>query len=219
MPIPASVLNPPFHVVRLNHVQLTVKDLAASKAFWADTVSLQVSDETPDRLYFPAMEERGHHCVVLEKGSEPKANVLGFNVFSEDDLDKAHRFFRARGLPVRFVEERFQDQTLRTVDPMGVPLEFYFRMSKLPSVHQKYDLYKGVKPLRIDHFNCFSDDVMRPSPSIQSWVSERRSTPRTRTQPGSGQPGCTERAAYSIWLSGMGSGLACTTWRFGCRHP
>lgn len=159
MPVPQPVLNPPFQVVRLNHVVLSVSDLAASRAFWSDTLGLQVTDESESRLYMRAMEERGHHCIVLEKGESPVAKVLGLKVFSEEDLDRAHHFFRANGLPARFVEEPFQGRTLRTVDPLGVPLEFYFSMDKLPSVHQKYALYKGVKPLRIDHFNCFSDDV------------------------------------------------------------
>ena len=159
MPIPRSVLHPPFHVVRLNHVVLTVTDLSAARAFWADTLGLQVTGETEERLYFRAMEERGHHCVVLQKGAAPVANLLGFKVFSEEDLDRAHTFFKGRGLPVAWVEEPFQGRTLRTADPLGVPLEFYFSMEKLPSVHQTYALYKGVKPLRIDHFNCFSDDV------------------------------------------------------------
>ncbi len=48
---------------------------------------------------------------------------------------------------------------MRTRDPLGIPLEFYCRMERLPPIHQKYALYKGVKPLRIDHFNCFSPDV------------------------------------------------------------
>ena len=32
-------------------------------------------------------------------------------------------------------------------------------MDRLPAIHQQYALYRGVKPLRIDHFNCFSPDV------------------------------------------------------------
>ena len=159
MPVPPAVLDPPFHVVRLNHVLLTVTDLPAARAFWADTLGLQVTAETPGRVYLRAMEERGHHCVVLQAGPEPAANRLGFKVFSEEDLDRARDFFAARGLPAEFVAEPFQGRTLRTVDPQGVPLEFYFQMDRLPSVHQSYALYKGVKPLRIDHFNCFSDDV------------------------------------------------------------
>ncbi|GJD49149.1 Manganese-dependent 2,3-dihydroxybiphenyl 1,2-dioxygenase [Methylobacterium crusticola] len=159
MPIPAPVLAPPFHVVRLNHVVLTVTDLAAARAFWSDTLGLQVTGESEDRLYLRAMEERGHHCVVLERGGAPGARVLGFKVYAEEDLDRAEAFFRARGLPAAFAEVPHQGRTLRTSDPLGVPLEFYFAMEKLPSIHQAYALYRGVKPLRIDHFNCFSDDV------------------------------------------------------------
>jgi catechol 2,3-dioxygenase len=157
--LPKFVLNPPFHVVRLNHVVLTVRDLAAAKAFWAGTLGLQVTGETKERLYLRAMEERGHHCVVLQKADEPVAKVLGFKVYSEEDLDKAKLFFQSKGLRAEFVEEAHQGRTLRTTDPLGIPLEFYFEMEKLPPIHQKYSLYKGVKPLRIDHFNCFSDNV------------------------------------------------------------
>ncbi|NNM71181.1 3,4-dihydroxyphenylacetate 2,3-dioxygenase [Enterovirga aerilata] len=159
MPIPAPVLYPPFQVVRLNHIVLSVSDLSRSRAFWADTLGLQVTGEADDRLYLRAMEERGHHCVVLERGEEPRARVLGFKVYAEEDLDRARHFFRARGLPAEFVEAPHQGRTLRCKDPLGVPLEFYFAMEKLPSIHQRYALYRGVKPLRIDHFNCFSDDV------------------------------------------------------------
>ena len=159
MPVPAPVLYPPFNVVRLNHVVLTVSDLARARAFWGETMGLQVTEQTAERLHFRAMEERGHHCVVLQLGDAPEANRLGFKVFSEDDLDRAQRFFATQGLPVAWAEVPFQGRTLRTRDPLGTPLEFYFRMDKLPSVHQSYALYKGVKPLRIDHFNCFSPDV------------------------------------------------------------
>jgi catechol 2,3-dioxygenase len=40
-----------------------------------------------------------------------------------------------------------------------MPIEFYFQMERLEPIHQKYALYKGVKPLRIDHFNCFVPNV------------------------------------------------------------
>ena len=159
MPIPAPVLHPPFNIVRLNHIVLTVTDIARAKAFWGDTLGLQVTSESAERITLRAMEERGHHCVVLQKGDAPAANVLGFKVFSEGDLESAWHFFANRGLPAQWVEVPHQGRTLRACDPQGVPLEFYFSMEKLPAIHQKYALYKGVKPLRIDHFNCFSDDV------------------------------------------------------------
>ncbi len=70
MPIPAPNLYPPFNIVRLSHVELAVTDLAASRAFYVDTLGLQVTDEDDETLYLRAMEERGHHCLVLRKGPE-----------------------------------------------------------------------------------------------------------------------------------------------------
>jgi catechol 2,3-dioxygenase len=159
MAIPAPVLNPPFNIVRLSHVVYTAPDLKRSRGFYVDLIGLQVTGETSDALFLRAVEERGHHSVVLHRGDKAAVEVLGFKVFSEDDLDRAAAFFKAKGLPVDWVEVPFQGRTLRTVDPQGIPLEFYQRMERLPPIHQAYQLYRGVKALRIDHFNCFSDDV------------------------------------------------------------
>lgn len=159
MPIPTPNLYPDFNIVRLSHVELTVKDLAKSRAFYADTLGLQVTHEDSDVVMLRALEERGHHCMVLKRGDEPTVDHLGFKLFSEEDLDRAEHFFRTKGLSVDWVERPFQSRTLRTCDPFGVPLEFYVRMDRLPPIHQKYALYHGVKPLRIDHFNCFTTDV------------------------------------------------------------
>ena len=159
MPVPAPVLYPPFNIVRLSHVEYGVTDLAASRAFYVDTLGLQVTHEDSDGIYLRAMEERGHHCIALRKSDAACARVLGFKLYDEPDLERAEAFFRAKGLPVAWVERPFMGRTLRTCDPFGVPLEFYVRMDRLPPIHQKYALYKGVKPLRIDHFNMFASDV------------------------------------------------------------
>ena len=159
MPVPAYNLYPDFNVVRLSHVELVVTDLDASRAFYETTLGLQVTDETRDTVYMRAMEERGHHCIILTRGDTAQVNVMGFKVFSEDDLDKAEAWFTARGRPTAWVERPYQGRTLRTSDNLGMPLEFYHRMDRLPHIHQQYALYRGVKPLRIDHFNCFSTNV------------------------------------------------------------
>ena len=78
MPVPAPNLHPPFNVVRLSHVELTVRDIAASRAFYVDTLGLQVSAETDDFLYLRAMEERGHHSIVLRKADRAEAGALAF---------------------------------------------------------------------------------------------------------------------------------------------
>jgi catechol 2,3-dioxygenase len=159
MPVPASNLYPDFNVVRLSHVEFVVRDLEASKAFYHDTLGLQITHDDGERVCLRALEERNHHCIVLRKGEEPVAGHLGFKLYSEEDLDRAEHFFRTRGLPTQWVERPHQGRTLHTADPFGVPLEFYHKMETLPAIHQQYKLYRGVRPLRIDHFNCFSTDV------------------------------------------------------------
>ena len=162
MPIPKPQLYPPFNIVRLSHVEFLVSDLAKSRAFYVDTLGLQVTDETGDVIYLRALEERGHHCIVLRKavdGNAGEARHLGFKVYDEEDLGRAESFFKSRELPVEWVERPYQGKTFQTRDPHGVPLEFYCKMDRLPPIHQRYELYHGVRPLRIDHFNCFSPNV------------------------------------------------------------
>lgn len=159
MPIPAPNLYPPFNILRLSHVEYTVTDLAASRAFYVDTLGLQVTFEDDQRIYLRAMEERGHHCIVLVQADKPTVSVLGFKLFDAPDLDKAAEFFASRDLPVAWVDRPHMGRCLRTRDPWGIPLEFYVEMDRLEPIHQKYKLYNGVKPLRIDHFNMFSADV------------------------------------------------------------
>jgi catechol 2,3-dioxygenase len=159
MPVPKINLYPPFNIVRISHIELIVTDLAASRAFYADTLGLLISEESSSHICLRALEERGHHCVVLRKGKTASAGATSFKVFDEGDLDTAKAHFDARKLPTSWVERPHQGRTLSTCDDQGMPLEFYARMDRLPMVHQKYALYRGVKPLRIDHVNCFSADV------------------------------------------------------------
>ena len=81
MPIPDPTLYPPFNIVRLSHVELGVTDLAASRDFYVDTLGLQVTDEDGEAIYLRAMEERGHHCMILRKGAEARAGALSFKVY------------------------------------------------------------------------------------------------------------------------------------------
>lgn len=159
MPIPAHNLYPPFNIVRLSHIELNVTDLGWSRAFYVDMLGLQVSHEEPGRIYLRALEERGHHCVILKQADAASVGVLGFKLWDAPDLDKAEAWFRAKGLPTAWIERPFMGRVLRTQDLMGIPLEFYVQMDRLPPIHQQYKLYHGVKPLRIDHFNMFSPDV------------------------------------------------------------
>ena len=159
MPVPAPVLYPPFNIVRLSHVEYRVTDLAASPKFYVEILGLQVTEEDNTHIYLRAMEERGHHCIVLVQADTAEVGVLGFKLYDAPDLEKAAAFFADKGRPVDWVERPHMGRTLRTRDPWGIPLEFYVKMERMAPIHQEYRLYNGVKPLRIDHFNMFSADV------------------------------------------------------------
>ena len=67
MPIRKPIFDPPFNVVRASHLELGVRDLASSRAFYVDCLGLLVSDETADALYLRGVEERNHHSLVLRR--------------------------------------------------------------------------------------------------------------------------------------------------------
>ena len=159
MPIREPKECPPFHIVRVSHVELGVRDLAAARAFYVDCLGLLVTEATADALYLRGLEERNHHSIVLRKAREPRAEALGFKVASEEDLDRAAFWFGRNNLPTSFPELPYQGRTLRTADVHGVPVDFYFHMDQVERMLQHYAAYKGARIQRIDHVNCFSPDV------------------------------------------------------------
>lgn len=159
MPIHNPVLSPPFTIVRASHVEFGVRDLAASRAFYVDCLGYLVTAETEDALYLRALEERNHHSIVLHRTEEPAARALGFKVASEEDIDRAAFWFARKELPISYPNVPFQGRTLRTADPHGMPLEFYFKMEQTESMLQRYAAYQGARIQRIDHINCFTPDV------------------------------------------------------------
>ncbi len=161
MPIRPPVFDPPFAIVRASHVEFGVRDLSRSRAFYVDCLGYLVTEETKDALYLRAVEERNHHSIVLRRADAPVAQALGFKVASEDDLDRAAVWFGKQGLPAAFVEVEYQGRTLRAADPLGMPLDFYFKMDQAELMLRKYAAYRGARIQRIDHINCFTPDVQR----------------------------------------------------------
>jgi catechol 2,3-dioxygenase len=159
MPVPKHVFEPPFNIVRSSYVTLGVADLARAKAFYADPLGLHVEDETGDTIHLRGLEERQHHSLVLRASQRAIAYPPGFKVGSEEDLDRAARYFKAKGLAHAFVERAYQGRTLQATDPLGMPIELCFEMEKREPLLQKYAYYKGVQPQRLDHFNVFAPDV------------------------------------------------------------
>ena len=109
MPVPVPNLHPDFNTIRLSHVCLNVKNLNDSKTFYTDIVGLQVTDESDRHVYLRAMEERGHHCIILQKSDQPgTVEVMGFKTFEEMDLDKAETYFKGKGSPTSWVNRPYQ---------------------------------------------------------------------------------------------------------------
>jgi catechol 2,3-dioxygenase len=159
MPIGPSNPRPPFNVVRCSYAELGVADLARSREFYAAGLGLLEREETGGSLYLHGIEERQHHSVVLTEAAEPICRALGYQVGSEDDLDRAEAFFRERGLTAEWAARHGQGRTLRVRDPFGVPLEFYFAMDQGERTLQQYGRYTGAHVMRLDHFNLFAADI------------------------------------------------------------
>jgi catechol 2,3-dioxygenase len=159
MPLRDPVFNPPFNIVRASHAELGVADIARSRAYYVDCLGYIVSNEDKDALYLRGVEERNHHSLVIRKSSDISVPAIGFKVGAEEDLDKAAAWLEARKLAVSWPKLPFQGRTLRFHDPVGMPVDLYYKMDRVPSMLQKYAAYKGARIQRIDHINCFTPDV------------------------------------------------------------
>ncbi len=159
MPIPRHITQPPFNIVRASHIALGVTDLGRSRAFYEETLGLHVEEATSDTLYLRGMEERQHHSLMLTQSKVPVAHALGFRVGGEEDIDRAEHWARATGLKHAIVERAWQGRTLQFIDPWGLPIEIAASMEMRENLLQRYGLYKGVHPQRLDHFNVFAPDV------------------------------------------------------------
>ncbi|RNA66690.1 3,4-dihydroxyphenylacetate 2,3-dioxygenase [Alteribacter keqinensis] len=151
-----------FNIIRTGRAVLNVKDLERSKAFYVDALGF-IETEADDRhVYLRGLEEHNHHSLLLKKAEEPSVEVIGYKVYDDTDLERLDRLFSQKGLEIRWMERGTQHavgRTLRVQDVSGLPLEFYAEMETVERMLQRYDLYKGARVQRIDHFNCMVRDV------------------------------------------------------------
>ena len=128
MALPQLNFNPPFHIVRVSHTEWSVTDIPRAKEFYVDTLGYHCQDETQDTLFLRGIEEVNHHSLILTKAEQPVVSRIAFKVASDDDLERAQRFFESIGSDTAWVDRYAQGRTLHTRDPFGVPLEFYAEM-------------------------------------------------------------------------------------------
>jgi catechol 2,3-dioxygenase len=157
--IPHPVYKPRFSITRASHVVHRVRDLPASRHFYADLLGLAVSDENPTTVWLRGMEEGCHHSFVLKAAGSPGCERVGLRVLTEEDLDLAHAHFKPAGFPVAWAEIAHQGRTLHTNDPAGTPLEFCATMETRERLFHHVEAYKGAAAQRLDHFQILTPNV------------------------------------------------------------
>lgn len=151
-----------FNIIRCARAILHVTDLAASRKFYVDALGFIETETVDDCMYLRGLEEHSHHSLVLKKTDEPAVEVLSYKVATETDLDMLSEMFIAKDYPLEWFEKGIQyavGRSFRVQDPGGLPLEFFVEMDGAERLLQRYDLYKGARMQRIDHFNCMVTDV------------------------------------------------------------
>ena len=151
-----------FNIIRCARAVLHVTDLAVSREFYVDALGFIETEADSEHIYLRGLEEHSHHSLVLKKADKPIVEVLGYKVSSNEDLQAIATLFETKGYQTKWLEKGEQNaigQTLRVQDISGLPLEFFAEMDPVERLLQRYDLYKGARMQRIDHFNCLVPDV------------------------------------------------------------
>ena len=160
-----------FDVTRLSHVVLTSHDLDATRAFYETGLGLEVTSADSQRLCLRAIEETSHHSLMFEKAGEgepPSCRRLGFRMYSDEDLARAHEHFNARGRFAEFVERPHQGLTLQLHDGVGVPVEFCAAMEQRESRMQQCHTHACARLAYLDHAQVACHDVA----GAYQWYSE-----------------------------------------------
>lgn len=182
-----------FNIIRSARAVLHVSDLDASRKFYVDALGF-IETETKDGcIYLRGLEEHTHHSLVLKKAEEPVVEVLSYKVATDADLEALSELFVTNDCPVEWLEKGSQyalGRSFRVQDPAGLPLEFFSEMNHVDRLLQRYDLYKGSRMQRIDHFNCMVTDVGHVSSFYQDQLGFRCSE-YTDTEEGD---------TWAIWL-------------------
>jgi len=146
-----------FSITRLGHAEIRVTDIERARRFYVDLLGFVETEREPGKLYLRGYEERYHHSIVLREAAEPGLSHFAYRVSSGEDLDSLTTLFESKGLRVKRMSagsEKGVGESIRVQDPLGFPVEFYFEMDQVERMLQKFDKYRGAKPMRIDHVNC-----------------------------------------------------------------
>ena len=162
-PIPTPTATPP-DILRCAYMEIVVTDLAASRAFYVDILGLFVTEESDTEIYLRSFEEFIHHNLVLRLGPVAAVAAFSYRVRSPHDVDLAEGFYRELGCTVQRRAGGFVKgigDSVRVVDPLGFPYEFFYDVDHVERLAWHYELYGAGALVRLDHFNQVTPDVPR----------------------------------------------------------
>ncbi|MEO7122794.1 MAG: 3,4-dihydroxyphenylacetate 2,3-dioxygenase [Lacisediminihabitans sp.] len=158
-------------ILRCAYLDLVVTDLAASRVFYVDVLGLHVTEEDDSAIYLRSTEEFIHHNLVLRQGPIAAVAAFSYRVRSAEDLDKAVAFYSELGCRTERREGGFTKgigDSVRVIDPLGFPYEFFFQTDHVERLSWRYDLHVPGELVRLDHFNQITPDVPRAVNFMQS---------------------------------------------------
>jgi catechol 2,3-dioxygenase len=153
-----------FNILRAARAVVRVTDFKAARDFYVNALGFIETEADDEHIYLRGLEEHVHHSYVLKKSEAPGFEVISYKVREDSDLDKLAFFFEQKGMTTKWLEkgsQRALGRALRVQDVSGIPLEFFCEMETVDRLLQRYDLYKGARMQRIDHFNCMVPDVQK----------------------------------------------------------
>lgn len=150
-------------VVRSCYAELVVTDLERAHWFWVELLGLHVQHREDGVLCLRGSDELTHHNLVLREGPVAALDHIAYRVRTPEDVDRAERYFTAVGSPVRRIPAGEGTpgvgDAVRVVDQLGFPVEFFHDISRAERLIQRYDLKRGARIARLDHFNIVVPDI------------------------------------------------------------
>lgn len=144
----------------LHYVALAVPDLAAERAFFADTWGLVEVGEEGGKIYFAAAGSPHPFVIRLRQDDEKKTDLIGFSADSRGDLDALFEQVKAAG--AKMISEPAPAEgpgggyAFRFFDPDGRAIEVICDTNK----HQHRPLARGEAiPVGLSHVVLHTPDI------------------------------------------------------------
>ena len=123
----------------LAHVNVYVRDVARSHAWYADLLGLHTYDYRPGRAAFmSADEDESHELALMQVGADAPLqrqgqvglNHMAWRVGSLDDLKEFYRRLKDKGVPIASVVDHGISLGIYFHDPDGNGIEVYYELPR-----------------------------------------------------------------------------------------